>query len=224
MKQGVGTFVHMSSLFAVTDNTSPTIVDDKTDRAPSTSYGRSKRMSERYVRDLAGSGILSIVLRPTLIIGADAGGNWRALQRISALGLPLPFATVRNKRSLLSIDSIVQAIGHLCSQRWSHEMSGSYCLADEGAVSLPQILTSLRTGMGMPSRLFPLPPSIIQGTALLIGQRGRMSGLLGDLEVDASRFRDVFGFDGFQGVEESIRKTGTLFKRSQTDPIKSVIL
>lgn len=220
---GMGAFVHMSSVFAITDNSSRTVVDDRTDRMPSTSYGRSKRMSERYVLDLAASGILGVVLRPTLIIAADAGGNWRALQRLAASNLPLPFATVRNKRSLLSVDSLVEAIDHLCSHRWSSEMSGSYCLADKGSVSLSQIIASLRVGMGMPLRLFPFPPSIIQSTASLIGQKGRISGLLGDLEVDASRFCKVFGFDGFQEVQKSIQKTGALFKRSQNEAIKSAI-
>lgn len=210
---GVASFIHMSSVFAVTDNASPVTIHDETDFMPSTSYGRSKRMAEKHVLALAAAGMFGISLRPTLIIGVDAGGNWRALQRLAASGLPLPFASVRNRRSLVAVDSVVKVIAHLCARHWPHESSGSYNLADRGAISLPQIVTNLRSGMGMPPRLIPFPPSLIRSMAALLRQQGRVNGLLGNLEVDARRFAETFGFEEFPDVHESVRNIGSQYSR-----------
>lgn len=215
----VSTFIHLSSLFAITDNASQAIINDETDLMPSTAYGRSKRMAEPYVRTLSASGVFPISLRPPLVIGADAAGNWGALQRLAATGLPLPFASVRNRRSMIGVGSLVRAISHLCSRRWPLDKAGSYCIADQGAVSLPEIVTELRKGMGMPPRLIPFPPSIFRTLAKLAGQERRAGGMLGNLVVDPSRFRKAFDFQETQGLGASIRESGEFYRRSHNHEV-----
>lgn len=204
----VKTFIHLSSLFAVTDNASDTVVDDRTDRMPSTAYGRSKRMAEQYVMALGSTGVLGVSLRPTLIIGADAKGNWAVLQRVASTGLPLPLSSVRNRRSVVSVDTVANAIIRLCSDHWSPDRTGNYCLADEGALSLAEMVGELRNGMGLPARLFPFPPELIQGIARIAGQQRRVGGMLGNLEVDAGRFYRDFTFDKVPRAVDSIRESG----------------
>lgn len=214
---GVRAFIHMSSLFAVTNNTSSTVIDDATDGTPSTAYGRSKRMAEKHVRDLVDTGMFAVSLRPTLIIGADAGGNWKALVRLAATGLPLPFASIDNRRSMISVGSVVEAVAHLCATRWPPEKSGDYCLADTGVISLPRTIGQLRAGMGMPRRLFSFPPAVLRGVGELVGQRNRVNGLFGDLQVDAGRFIETFGFNRFADISHSVRESGASYRKSAND-------
>lgn len=212
----VKTFVHMSSLFAVTDNVSATVVDDDTERMPSTAYGRSKRAAEAHVRRLADKGVLGVSLRPPLIIGADAKGNWKLLQTLAASGIPLPFASVNNRRSLIAVDSVVQAIAHLCLANWPAEKSGAYCLADREAISLAGIVRELRTGMQILPRLVPIPPRLIAALATLAGRREQVvNALLGDLEVDARRFCETFGFYQLPRSAESVRRSGMLYSKDR---------
>lgn len=214
---GVRTFIHLSSLFAITDNTSHATIDDYAEPKPATAYGRSKLASEKAVLALQEKGIFSACLRPPLVIGFDAKGNWGALQRLAATGLPLPFGSVRSQRSMIGVDTLVNAIVHLCSREWAAEKSGSYCVADEGAISLPEIVTELRKGMGMPARLLPFPPSVFHAIGGLMGQQRRVRGLLGDLVVDATRFRQTFDFHDVPNVHESVRESGRLYRRSRSD-------
>lgn len=206
---GVRAFVVLSSLAAVTENEADAVVDDATDAPADTAYGRSKRLAEGHALALTANGAFVACLRPPLIVGADAPGNWAALRRLAATGLPLPFSSVRNRRSLVGVGLLVRALAHLCEHQWPAEKSGCYCLAETEPLSLPAIVSELRAGMGMPPRLFPFPPAIIRTAALLAG-RGRLAaGLLGDLEVDSSRFRRTFGFDEASDLRAVIRESGS---------------
>jgi UDP-glucose 4-epimerase len=207
-REDVRTFINLSSLAAVTGNASSIAVDDKSDFVPPTAYGRSKRAAEKPVHGLRKRGILAISLRPPLIVGLDARGNWATLQRLAATGLPLPFGAVRNKRSMIGVQALAEAIAHLCARPWPADKSGAYCLADPEPVSLPEIVRELRAGMGMPPRLFPFPGSILLGVATAVKQRNRAAGLLGSLEVDSSGFRQAFAFTETQRLPAAIRESG----------------
>lgn len=209
----VATFVHMSSLAAITDNSSSLIVDDETDEEPVTPYGKSKRIAEKHVEALAGRGIFAVSLRPPLVVGADARGNWRALQRLAMTGLPLPFANVANCRSLVDIDTLVQALAHLTTSRWTPSLSGNYCVADKERVSLPRIVTALRTGMEMPPRLLSFPPGLLRTVLHLTRRRQMAAGLLGDLVVDSCRFRRVFNFSSEKDLICAIVDSGRQYRR-----------
>lgn len=214
---GVRTFVHVSSLAAVSANATDRIVGDEmvAGDLPETPYGRSKRAAEEALAAIAPSNMIAVSLRPPLIVGGDAKGNWGSLQWLAATGLPLPFASVRNRRSLVGIDSMAQAISHLCSEEWPPELSGNYCIADGQPLSLPEIITELRSGMGIPPRLIPFPSSLLHNVASLLGQRRLASGLLKNLEVDGTRFSRAFRFRGTKSVKVSIRESGILFRRSR---------
>lgn len=205
---GVRTFIHLSSLAVVTGNASAQIVNDETHHLPATPYGRSKRAAEDHVQWLAERDVFAISLRPPLIVGAEAKGNWGALQRLAASGLPLPFGRVRNRRSLIGVGTVARTVGELCSHIWPANKSGAYCISDSGTVSLAEIVTELRIGMGRSARVMPFPPSLLAGMAKLARQEQRAAGLLGDLEVDASRFATTFGFPEAPDVRAAIRESG----------------
>src|SRR5690606_40395175 len=56
------------------------------------------------------------------------------------------------------------------------------------------IVSELRQGMGLAPRLFPFPAAILDAAARMAGRGHMARALLGDLQVDASRFRETFGF------------------------------
>lgn len=214
----VESFIHVGSLAAITANASDTIVADGAEREPVTPYGRSKRLAEAHVEKLAAGGVFAVTLRPPLIVGAEAKGNWGALQRLAATGAPLPFASVRNSRSLIGVDELVRALTLLCTRDWPAEKSGSYCIAARDPVSLAAMVTELRIGMGMSPRLFSCPPSLIYALARLANRQAAAAGMLGDLVVDSGRFRRTFGFEDSCDVKASIRASGADYLRWRASP------
>lgn len=207
-RHGVHSFIHLGSLASITDNASDAIVNDNTSSEPTTPYGHAKRLAERHVLSLSTKGIFAVTLRPPLIVGGHAKGNWASLQRLASTSLPLPFARIKNRRSLANVDTIAAAITHLCSSRWPSDKSGNYCIADPGTLSLAEIVSELRAGMGRPARLFPCPASLLFTTARILNQQRRAAGLLGTLEVDASRFSQTFDFTSFGQPRNFVRQSG----------------
>jgi UDP-glucose 4-epimerase len=148
LRSGVSAFVNLSSLAAVTANAVEATINDRSDE-PATPYGRSKRAAEEHVAALVARGVFAISLRPPLVVGAEARGNWALLQRLAHTGIPLPFASIANQRSFVSVGTLCDAIAVLTAQEWEARLSGNYCIADEERLSLPEVVRELRHGMGL---------------------------------------------------------------------------
>lgn len=205
-KAGISRFVHVSSLAAITPNAAEVVVDDATTGwRPQTAYGRSKLAAEEALEAERGE-MGAISLRPPLIVGSDAPGNWRSLQRLAASGLPLPFGSVANRRSLIGVDALADRIATLCSRVWPRESSGRYCVAEGLPVSLRDMITELRGGMDLPPRLFACPTPLMRTVLRATGRQRQAEGLFGDLVVDDGRFRRTF-LSGDAREAEDLRAT-----------------
>lgn len=213
LRHEVASFIHLSSLAAITPNTSTGVVDDGTAIPPSTGYGRSKKAAEAEVQKLAEAGGFAISLRPPLVTGAGARGNWAALQKLARTGLPLPFGALHVKRSFVSIETLTEAIALLCDKTPDRALSGNYCLADPEALSVAEVVTALRQGMAMPPRLFKCPASLFSMIGAITGRQRQLAGLIGPLEVNPSRFNTSFGFRPTVPLIEAIRRSGAEFVR-----------
>jgi UDP-glucose 4-epimerase len=206
---GVRTVIHISSIAAR---------DAEAGRG--TAYGVSKREAEDAVAELARSGILAINLRPPLIYGPGAPGNWEKLLRLARAPVPLPFAAVRNRRSYLGIGNLCSAIAAIlevsAAPRGAGDHGlprpfstcGSYALADLETLSLGEVLSILRAALGRPPMLFSFPPRAIAAALRRIGKEAMADGLFGDLILDSTPFRDHFGwsppYPTARGMAESI--------------------
>lgn len=212
---GVRAFINMSSLAAITKNASRTTITDQTHEADQSFYGQSKLQAERLVQKLADRDIFAISLRPPLVVGPDARGNWGELQRLASMAIPLPFASIQNRRSMIDIQSLIAAITALATKEWPASKSGSYCIADEEALSLAEVVTALRDGMRLPARLFSLPPDAMSLPLRLAGKQHMTTSLFGDLVVDASRFCDHFDHKQSRDLRSAIAASGNEYALSR---------
>lgn len=200
---GIGAFVLLSSIAARTAERSP---------GRANAYGQSKLAGEHHVLDAAMAGAFTgIILRPPLIYGHDAPGNWHRLQRVAACGLPLPFGSVRNRRARCSIDNLCSAILAAVDAGLQGRGSGVWEISDEDLVSLAEALAWLREGMGKRAGLVPVPSGMLHAVLTALGQKKLNESLLDDLVLDPSPFMHAFGWTPPEKAEEAIRKSGRLF-------------
>lgn len=174
-------------------------------------YGRSKRAGEAHVLRFAEGSRTGIVLRPPLVYGFDAPGNWQRLQRLAATGLPLPFGAVDNRRSLFSVENLCSAVAAALATGLRGAASGSYEIADEDTVSLAEMLRSLRRGMGIAARLVPVPTSLLRLGAQATGRAHLAGMLLDDLTVDPLPFMRAFDWKPPIATREGIAESGRRF-------------
>lgn len=152
---------------------------------PGDLYAEAKAEAERRLRALGG--LDCVVLRPPLVYGPEAKGNLRSLIRLCDSPLPLPFATLRNRRSLIHLDNFIDAI--LVALRDPRAGGRSFLLADQRDYSTRELAAGIRGRLGRPERFFPLPRQVIGAASLLPGMADRASRLFASLVVDTARIR-----------------------------------
>lgn len=200
---GGGLFVFLSSITVLGGaSASGRPFDDETAPRPETPYARSKLAGEEALA--ASDGPTLVILRPPLIAGPGVGGNLRSLARLAALPVPLPFGTIRNRRTLLSLDNLCSAIETAIAA----PRPGTYVLGDETPLSTGEIVAALRAGAGRAPGLLPIPSGLMGSAASLLGFGGHAQRLLGDLEVDSSRFRKRFGWSDEVGTRQTLEAIG----------------
>ena len=157
-------------------------------------YGLSKLEAEPAVVALAESGKLGVSLRPPLIYGPDAPGNWGRFVRLARPPLPLPFASVHNRRSYLALDHLVGAVLAILERVDDPENSGTYEIADRETPSLAEVLAAVRRGLSRSPGLLPFPPSWMESVLRRLGREAMAEGLFGDLLLDPSPFEESFSW------------------------------
>jgi len=190
---GVRRFVFLSSIKALSERSTgqPLRPDDAPQ--PEDSYGRAKLAAEQGLRQVAAdTGLDLVVVRPPLVYGPAAKGNFAQLVRVVARGVPLPFGALHNRRSLISVWNLSDALracidAPLAEGRILH-------VADERPVSTRELVELIARGLGRSARLVPMPPAAL-GFALRALRQGAVADrLLGSLEVDISEAQQVLGW------------------------------
>lgn len=204
---GIPRFVFVSSITVLGSATSPgRPFDDETVPHPETPYGRSKLDGEAALRRQAGEGAPALViLRPPLICGPGVKANLASLARLAALPVPLPLGGIGNRRTLLSLDNLVDAIGVALAPG---APTGTFVLGDRMPVSTSDIVRELAAGMGRRARLLPAPVGLMRRAAGLAGLSGHAQRLFGDLEIDSAAFRRAFSWRDVVDTAATLRATG----------------
>jgi UDP-glucose 4-epimerase len=179
---GVKHFIFMSSIRAQCGPSATGVLTETSSAEPSDAYGRSKLAAETAVRD---SGVPYTILRPVLIYGPNVKGNLRTLMRLAATPVPLPFAALSGRRSMVGIDNLIGAVRHsLTTPACANE---TFIVADPNALTLPQIIATWRTAAGRPVGLFRAPPQLMKTAFRAIGRHDLWERIDGNLEASAER-------------------------------------
>lgn len=147
-------------------------------------YGCSKRDAEAAL-----SGVPAVILRPPLVHGPGVRGNFQALLKLCRSGLPLPLGAVANRRSLVAVQNLADAV----VRSLEGTATGTYGVRDID-LATPDLVRRLRAAMGLPPRLVPVPPGLLRQGAGLLGKKAAAERLLGSLVVDDAAFRRDFGW------------------------------
>lgn len=196
---GVTRFIYVSSIKAAAERTHGGAISEDAQPKPGDAYGRAKLEAERRV--LAFARMRPVVLRPPLVHGAGVKANMRRLLQLADTPAPLPFAGVRNKRNVMSIGSLIAAIRAVVAD--AAGPGGAFHVADQPALSTPEMLAALRRGLKRAPNLFGFTPLAALAPRVLTES----------LEVDDSRFRTAYGYGASGGdAADLLAETARLWK------------
>lgn len=211
---GVKRFVFMSTIGVNGDNSGASAYTEHDTPAPHNPYSTSKLEAETALREIASAAAMEVVcVRAPLVYGPGNPGNFLALLRIVARGLPLPFALIRNRRSFLYVENLVEALA-LCTVHPA-AAGKTYLLSDGTDLSTPELIARLAASMGKRERLVPVPAAVLMFAGRVTGKRASVNRLLGSLAVDSSAIRRELGWVPPVTVEAGLQKTVEWFMKSK---------
>nr|WP_320136833.1 SDR family oxidoreductase [uncultured Amphritea sp.] len=201
---GVERFIFISSI-GVNGNQNQIPFTAEDVAAPQEPYAQSKYEAESGLIALAKeTGMEVVIIRPPLVYGPNAPGNFGRLVRLVEKGIPLPLGAIHNKRSFVALDNLVDLIVTCIDHPAA---ANQVFLAGDGEdLSTSELLRGIATAMGKPSRLLPVPESWLRFGANLLGKREVADRLLGSLQVDISKTRDMLGWKPPISVDEGLRR------------------
>jgi len=183
---GVRRLIYLSSVKALGESSGGEPLTEETLPAPEDAYGRTKREAEKMLLQIIETSNLEVViLRPPLIYGPGAKGNLLSLLRACDKGLPLPLGQIRNRRSLVNLENLADAIV-LCLDH-PNAANEIFLISDGEALSTPGLIQHICQGLGRPSRLLPFPVWGLRLAGKILGKTDAIDRLTGSLEVSNAK-------------------------------------
>lgn len=201
-RSGVRRFVFLSSVGVHGSFTGqPFRESDHT--IPEEAYAISKHEAELALLDLTSrTGMEVVIIRPPLVHGPAAPGNFGRLMHLAQSSIPLPFGCVRNRRSILSVHNLASLIERcIFHPKAANEI---FLASDDHEISTADMIRILRTAQDKPARVWPFPPSLLVLGATVLGQRRLYEKMLGDLIVDASKAKALLNWSPPFTIEEGL--------------------
>jgi nucleoside-diphosphate-sugar epimerase len=190
---GVRRFVFLSSVRVHGERSAGAPLTEASPLVAIDPYGRSKAEAERGLATLASAGRLDpVILRPPLVYGPGARGNFARLVRLVARGVPVPLGAVRNRRSLVYVGNLVDAISRVLDHPAA--AGETFMVSDGEDVSTPELVHRIARAIGIRARLLPVPVSLLRLGGMLLGRTDDVARLLDDLVVDSGKIRARLGW------------------------------
>jgi nucleoside-diphosphate-sugar epimerase len=175
---------------------------------PQDAYARSKLAAEQALFEAAKESSLSaIALRLPLVYGRNAKGNFASLVHAVVSGRRLPLASIRNRRNLLYVGNLVEAVeAAIASPALA---SGVHFVADAEAVSTPDLVRAIAVAWKVKARLYSVPVPLLRVAGLAAGRSVVVARLTDSLEVDTSSFREAAGWSPRWSLDAALSRTAS---------------
>ncbi|WP_335921489.1 SDR family oxidoreductase [Shewanella chilikensis] len=208
---GVKRFIFISSIKVNGDSSKPGRPFNKyNEKCPKDCYGISKAEAESQLLKIAReTGLEVVIIRPTLVYGPGVKANFHSLMNLVYKGLPLPFGSIKNKRSLVSVlnlvDLIITCIDH------PKAVNQVFLVSDDYDVSTASMVKHMSQALGKSCRLIPVPLWCYHLVGKVTGKMDVVDRLLGSLQVDITDTKNTLDWIPPQTLEEGFKETAEAF-------------
>lgn len=214
---GVRRFVFVSSIKVNGEFTFPGHLFSAEDKPePVDAYGLSKWEAEQILLTIAArSGLEVVIVRPPLVYGPGVKANFARLMGLIWRGVPLPLGSVKNRRSLVGLDNLVDFL--LRCIEHPRAVGQTFMVADGNDLSTPELIRQISAAMGLQPRLIPFPVEVLRFGGRLMGRPDQVERLIGSLQVDINHSCITLDWTPPVSFEVGIRRTVGAFKPNILD-------
>jgi nucleoside-diphosphate-sugar epimerase len=190
-----GPFLEKSESFNINDTPKPI-----------GNYQISKWEAEQALIEISNqTGLETVIIRAPLIYGEGVKGNFLKLLDLIYREIPLPFASIDNLKSLISLENLVDLIIKCID---NPNVSRKTLLVSDGEdISTPDLLKKLSKFMKKSSRVFSVPIPIIKLMSNLVGKKSDVNKIIGSLRIDNSYACEILKWNPVISLNEGLEKT-----------------
>ena len=179
--------------------------------APQDAYAISKRDAELALHRIAReTGLEVVIVRPPLVYGPGVKGNFAQMLAVVAKGIPLPFAAVENRRSLVYVENLADAL--ISCATHPAAVGQTYLVCDGQDVSTAMLVEKIARALGRKSRTFYFPPGLLRAVAAVLGRAEQIDRLFGSVRVSDEKIRSDLGWVPPYTLEQGLRATADWYR------------
>jgi nucleoside-diphosphate-sugar epimerase len=158
---------------------------------PNDDYGKTKLIAENLVKSVCSQRKVSYtIIRPPLVYGNGAGGNFGRLLKLARSPLPLPLAGIKNKRSLIHVDNLADAISFVLQNEQARDRL--FMVSDGIDVSTTELIQILAQAQEKDIHLLPSWP--LKLIIKLCRLRQIEDRIFGNLQVNSNKLTSELGW------------------------------
>jgi nucleoside-diphosphate-sugar epimerase len=215
-------FVYVSTIKVNGEETFTTPFTESDTPKPQDAYAISKWEAEQVLRRIgAETGLEVVILRPPLVYGEGVGANFGRLIRLVERRIPLPLRSVANRRSLLFVKNLADAI--LWSISHPKAVSETFLLSDGEDISTPELVRRMADAMKLSTRMFWFPSSLLTVSARIAGKSAEAKRLFGSLTLDSTKFRLKTGWAPSYTLSQGIKETVAWYLANKSTPDRGLV-
>lgn len=178
--------------------------------APEDPYGISKWEAEQVLHSIEKeTGMEVVIIRPPLVYGPGVKANFLALLRAINRGLPLPLSRIQNRRSLIYVGNLVDAI--VACVTYQSAAGKTYLISDGEDVSTPELIRKISTSLERPVRVAPFPIQLMRLVGKLSGKSSAIDRLIGSLIIDSSKIQQELNWRPPYTMAQGLKETTEWF-------------
>ncbi|MEK0275211.1 NAD-dependent epimerase/dehydratase family protein [Vibrio vulnificus] len=202
-KAGVKRFVFVSSIGVNGTSTQAEPFSLDSEPSPHNDYAQSKYDAEIGLKKIAKeTGLEVVIVRPTLVYGPDAPGNFGMLTKLIKRLPVLPFGLATNRRDFISVQNLADLLV-ICATH-PNAAGHTFLASDSETVSIKEFTNAIAKGLGKKVFQLPVPVGLMGFAGKLIGKSAMIEQLYGNLEVDSSNIKEVLGWTPPFAMEQSM--------------------
>ena len=216
---GVCRFIFLSSI-KVNGEGKPQAYLETDTPSPEDAYAASKWEAEQGLWKIAAeTGMQMVILRIPLVYGPGVGANFLQLFQTVNKGWPLPLGGIANRRSLLYVGNLVDAM--LVALEHPDAANKLYLLSDGQDVSTSQLVQRMAQALNKTPRLFSLPQGMLRLAASVLGKSSAVDRLYGSLYLDSAKIRQELSWIPPFSMQQGLAETAQWFLKAQDSSASS---
>ncbi|WP_345813092.1 NAD-dependent epimerase/dehydratase family protein [Paraburkholderia sp. PREW-6R] len=210
-RAGVRRFVYVSSVKAVAERDGGQPLSERDPTHPVDPYGISKLEAELALSAYgARHGMEIVLVRPPLVYGPGVRANFLSLMSVLTRGIPLPLGAVQARRSMIFVDNLADALVACATS--THAAGETFHVSDGEATTIADFIRLLARQLQAPSRLLPVPPTLLRVAGKLTGRSAQVDRLIDSLQLDTRHIREAIGWAAPYSMEQGLLETANWYR------------